>query len=678
LATSPQERLTLGIELNDGVNFTIESLVFNPAQKKPLYVSNADADGEALVRESHYTPANFELKVRVEPQASIHAGLIKLGELTDAIQACEKVERGQALEWTPASTEDTYTVYVLSGDITGIPIEVEGDGAGWLLGAPVVTIKLTCRPFLHLPERTVLTTTESAAEPLQVRHIKGILGDVPAEARLIVSDKASQDRRFAMWGRDVVTSEAPPTLLLTAKSGLTGAGFSGESKTRSGAYSEEKVLRGIAVSQPTTLCGTGRIENVGSYAIYLRVYATSEAARFRISYRSGDGPLRPLEWKQAPVVNGWSEIYLGVASLDAVTLGTQTGEIRVEQKATTGNPANDVNYLMLWPTKAQGKARGIARYEPSKLIAYDNFEQTTGSLEGKELGFPSGTTWAEINKTGENGFKVTAEHVAERAKVSDANLNSGCFATVGTTTYSTVSISGSFIATTSVEGAIRLGLLARYVSTESWLMAALVHESGDITKGSVAGPMGVYLIILKRVAGTPTTLGYAYFGSSMPSDFTQTGQGIGLYVGAEGSWSATIKGQTIASGYDASLAPGGTLEKGRVGIYDAWTSATANSRKVDRVSVLGAEDAGRVCYSGKQLEFNSRGCLRQDSAGTYDGPPSSYRGSGFYLEPEGKLGLINRVVTRMRRNDNEAEEDSVVTDKHAVEVKSRERFLLPR
>jgi hypothetical protein len=114
-----------------------------------------------------------------------------------------------------------------------------------------------------------------------------------------------------------------------------------------------------------------------------------------------------------------------------------------------------------------------------------------------------------------------------------------------------------------------------------------------------------------------------------------------------------------------------------VGIYDANPSTTEAFRALDSFQVLGANPAASVCYSGKLIEFNSQGCLRQDSTGAYDGPPSSHRGAGFYLEPEGKLGLINRVVVRMRRNDNEVEEDAPVTDKRAVEVKVRERFLVP-
>src|SRR4029077_20646501 len=197
-----------------------------------------------------------------------------------------------------------------------------------------------------------------------------------------------------------------------------------------------------------------------------------------------------------------------------VKIGTQTSEIRVEQRAASGLPANDVNYMILWPTeRASNKARGVANNEPTKLLAYDAFEQTAGNLEGKSLPFPAATTWAEINKTGEDGFLVNStSHLAERAKVSDTNLNSGCFLTAGTATYAAVQVNGSCIASTSALEQLRLGLLARYVSTESWLAAAFIHDAGDATKGEIAGSAGVYLVVLKRVAGVLKTLGYSYVG----------------------------------------------------------------------------------------------------------------------------------------------------------------------
>src|SRR4029077_13635714 len=128
-----------------------------------------------------------------------------------------------------------------------------------LIDTPVVKFKLTCASFWTRPRRVIKASTESAAEPLQTLYVGGVPGDVPARAQLVVTDKAAQDRRFGAWGLDAVESEVNPPLLLKASTDLVTTGFSGESKTRSGAFGSEKVIRATAVALPTTMFGTGRI-----------------------------------------------------------------------------------------------------------------------------------------------------------------------------------------------------------------------------------------------------------------------------------------------------------------------------------------------------------------------------------------------------------------------------------
>lgn len=207
-----------GLALNDGTAYTIdgETFVFRPAEKKPLWATNASANGDALVSEAHYGPSFFEFDVHAVPAATPAAGLEALGKLLDAFQGCERIEGGEELLWTPAGTVTAYTAYVLLAEINDVPITVSGADAGWFLNAPLLKVKLTCRPFLYALERVVLAATESGAEPLQVAYVEGIKGDVPAEGRLVLTDKATQDRRFAEWGQDVVESKVNPPLLLEA------------------------------------------------------------------------------------------------------------------------------------------------------------------------------------------------------------------------------------------------------------------------------------------------------------------------------------------------------------------------------------------------------------------------------------------------------------------------------
>lgn len=132
-----------------------------------------------------------------------------------------------------------------------------------------------------------------------------------------------------------------------------------------------------------------------------------------------------------------------------------------------------------------------------------------------------------------------------------------------------------------------------------------------------------------------------------------------------------------ARGVDSDLGPEGALYTGMVGLVHANTAASGRA-------LLGTEfhfwepAENVVCHAGKSIEFNSQGVLRESEDGKTWGPPDLPRGGNFYLEPAGADGRINRIVIVARRNDVEVEPDNHVEDRHTVEIKVRERYLLPR
>jgi hypothetical protein len=306
---------------------------------------------------------------------------------------------------------------------------------------------------------------------------------------------------------------------------------------------------------------------------------------------------------------------------------------------------------------------GIAVSTPTKLLAYDTFLQTEGSLTGKAL--PLGGTWAGAGDT--DDFKViVAEDLARRTAVSDDDLNTGRYAIAGSEEPTTAKVSVTQNSNVALfGGGIRRGVFLRYSNTENWLMAGLESFGGL--------PV---LRVYKRVAGTVTQL-----RESPPiSSFNGTNRVItSLFAGADGTWQAwayesgTTEPSPVLEGSDTALAAGGTLEKGKGGIYDAQTTATAITRYYDEFSLLSGSQAGRVCFSGKSCTLSSDGFTRQDSTGKYEGSASLYRGGNLYLNPG-----LNRIVIAMRRNDAAQEADDHVTDQHTTEVLVRERFLAPR
>jgi hypothetical protein len=77
----------------------------------------------------------------------MNLALAKLTALSAKLEEAEQQPDGLALVWTPATSTTSMTMYVLSGQVDGLPISLSGDDAGWFLLAPVITLRLTCKPF---------------------------------------------------------------------------------------------------------------------------------------------------------------------------------------------------------------------------------------------------------------------------------------------------------------------------------------------------------------------------------------------------------------------------------------------------------------------------------------------------------------------------------------------------
>lgn len=671
-----------GLQLNDGTNFVIRSIVWNPPQKQPLYITNPAADGQVLVQESHYTEASFEIQLQVKQQATMTAALAKAGELVDRLQTCERFEGGVPVEWKPQNGTNSYTAYAISGDLLEVPLETDGDLAGWLLRAPQVKIKLTCRPFLYGTERTAKSAVESGAEPQQVIYVPDVGGDVPAEARLLLKDTGSFTRRFIEVGQDLCVSETNPTTLLTAAA-LTVTGFAGTSTTHAGAYSEEKVKRMTALGTWATMCGTGVITNTGTYRVKARVWAKSSVVRWRLAYRTGDGPALKLEPVAAPAAEQFCEIDLGEVSLDTAALGSQKSELRLEVMTTDGSviAENDLNYLRLVPTGVGwARARGLISNLPTAVVAYDSFKQEPeGNLAGKTLESGGGMTWALVGGT-KGDFKVHVAgspagnlNQATRTAKEDADLTEGAFEFAGTNEQTDAKVSCE-IDCHQAGGPINFlhGVFLRGDSANKRAIVAGFGRDEATNKRifRVAAVFGGGVGVLPLAATT----------GELPIHKAI----ISLEITAEGVFRAWCypPGETepapLLQGFYSPLASGGLMQKGRAGLYDAWAGTSTVFREYDNFQVVSIEPTLAVCYSGKTAEWRSDGFLRQDSSGTYYGVPSLYRGGNLYLPHEGADQAVTRLVIAMRRNDIDAELDPNVTDKHSAEVKVRERYLLPR
>jgi hypothetical protein len=194
-----------GTNLSDEVNYGLEQIDFTPPAKLPEFAVSADGDGADLIRTPRFQNRTIKMTLRIAPQSTMNLALEKLGTLVDLLQEAELNPNGIPLEWTPASSTKTITLYVLTGAVTGVPMVMEGSSAGFYAKAPQVTVELTCKPFGYGAEvEAAAAKSIETGLSIVVLTVPTLAGDVPAEGRLLIKDTAAVGRRFVV--------KAPPRI----------------------------------------------------------------------------------------------------------------------------------------------------------------------------------------------------------------------------------------------------------------------------------------------------------------------------------------------------------------------------------------------------------------------------------------------------------------------------------
>lgn len=672
------------LALNDGTHFVIESeLAFTAAVKKPQFIGNADTDGEVLLEEAHYGNATFEFTLRALGGATHEAGRNRMDELVQKLLEADRTQGGLPLAWIPTQSspsvwEDPYTWYVLIGEIDGIPITYQGDDAGWFFKEPVAKVKLTCRPFGYRKEKVVKSATESSAAPQQEVYAK-VGGHVPAEGRLVVTDKATVKRRYMEWGRELVDSDTGNPSVLFKGDDLVITGYAAkEKKARAGTWSTNAIFGSAATTTGEVIFSTPTLAHVGTYRVKLRaIEELSLGSRpelmWRASYRVGDGPWgfpNAGAWQgPLPSYRTWCELDLGEVVLEKLSKGTQRCEIRVEVKYSQsdifgGTTDYYADTLTLVPTKSYGRARGAIRLDnPDVLAEYDDF-MGSGALTGSILN--RGGTWAGAGDATDFSFY---EGKVERSALSDeaAGIHKGRICTANGTTAQTDQVMSSYLSFGTTPGSeLKQGVICRGDGTvENFLTAYIAKQN--------------ILVVAKRVAGVFTILGemeVTKMSFLVPWKITLVVLASGKWYVAFGMATTVEAGEIKMTGFDSALSAGGALDNGRVGILDHYTSASACTRW-HSLTQGWIPNVPSVIETSQSLEVRADAIEREDVGGTFWGNVPEYRGSFFYLDPEGANGQYNRLVVRARRGDIVAEPDENITDKQTVEVLARERVLYP-
>lgn len=662
-----------GLALNDDVTYRlIDSLGILPPSKRYEWATGGDSDGAALVRDPLSDNREVTLRVRIVKQTTMDLALAAIGAIVAKLEEAEKHPEGLDLTWTPAGSTKTFTLKVLSGEVTELPITPRGSDAGWFRRNAIVSVKLICKPFMYGTE--VTGTPVTAATPVVTLTVANVAGDVPAEGRLIVTDNASQARRYMEWGLENRYYDAGQSLLLDSDS-MTTTGTGGSQTTRTGAYdpgaSGNNVIRATLWRSFVAVAATGNLGHVGTYRVKARVYGSGTGAiQARLSWQEGDGPYRQNPPVVLPALGVFTEVDLGIVSIPAKDLGTQRWQARVEGYTDTAGDTLDVDYLVFVPAaEGYGKARGVGLLGTEATNGYDDFETLAGAGALNARVAPAGGTWATSGvATDFTGSITGGDHQAARGTNSEATPR---FAILGSTNYTNTQVEvWAQALTTQYLVGVQSSVIARWVDSSNYLTATLFATSAPYTTAA--------FYINQVVAGVTTTLVYVptYYTPNFWWGIRLTAYTTGTVIAELRPGTATNAPLYVLRASSSAVATGGALATGKPGFSDLNSNSIALTRFYNWFAVGTPTAEPIVINSGRILEVRSDATLRADSAGTYYGPVPAYRGSRFLVPQAGDENRTSRVLVKAHRQDIETMDAANVTDSLTAQVNYTPRYLV--
>jgi len=658
-----------GLDISTG-NYQILELDVTPPKERPEWITAADSEWGALSRQPKHENRVITMRIRVAPQASMNTALDRVGSIVDQLRNASETPDGVPLVWTAANSTRTATFDVLDGEITELPITLNDQGRSWFSQRPIVTLQMTCKPYYRYTETTVGPATSGTA-PFVSFEVASVPGDIPALARLIVTDSATQNRRHVEWGVESQYYNSGTSLIIDSDS-MTVSGFAGTQTAVTGAYDpnatgSSAVQLTSVPTVPVALAGTGALSHVGTFRVWARFQTGTLNHRVRLAWRVGDGPYRANDWATPTVIStDWNEQDLGLITISPAAVGTQRWDGRVEIY-DIGDPGSSatfsLDYLLLVPAaEGYGAARAVYRYTPGVLVARDDFTGTTagGTLNTRVA--PSGGTWATTGAAtdftfSDAGAPSTQERI-QRATTSDAA--GGRSAILGSTNYTDVEVGSRIFRTSAVLDSTTtfLSLFARWVDANNYIELSLLP------------PAKLQLFVV--VAGVPvlrlSNTNFIAWGNTwyrLRLVAYASGRMLGQLLDDNGNAIVSLTGTSSA------VATGGALATGKPGIRDSNNAATAVTRLYDDFYAATPVAEPISLYSGRTIEFRHDQTIRQDSGGTYYGRPPSYRGSRFLL-PTG----TSRVMVKARRNDPVTADATNVADNTSISVAYTPRGLV--
>jgi hypothetical protein len=543
-------------------------------------------------------------------------------------------------------------------------------GDDWLVNQRSVDanalLTLECLPDFYEAEETLSDHTETTAAELIFTETTANGGDFPLgdRVRVVVDDDQAQNQRGLIWhfrGRhyssastaaSAYEAEALQTLDTAAKVAKVGA--SGGTVVTHGTISTN-----WTPVVGTNIAGTSYLTHTGTNRIWARVFSTAgTAVEARFVYDVGD-LVNPVENNPVTLYDGgtFHILDLGEARFDPPPSGTHRWQGQIQARGQVGTEAFSVDRI--WVQNVDESAgvlrspltitQGLATYS-----ARSEFNTESGALAGDTAAV--GGNWAGA---GDADDYTVASGVATRTSLSDADINTGRYAVLGSSV-GACGVTGSLRFTSpplasEVTQVARHGLLARYADTSNYVLLCLENYPGT---------NNCRLAMYKRVAGVVTRIGDTAPRSSLAS--INYWHRLLLTVDAAGNWFGAVMNGDLSSefqlsGFDSVLASAGTLGSGKVGIYDAWTkAATANTRDYDDFAAW-VPSADAVVFASQSAELSTKGIIREDTGGTAYGPVSVVSGDLPRIPNQSSAGTVE-FLAKASRGDLEMTPDTSIDD----------------
>jgi hypothetical protein len=559
----------------------------------------------------------------------------------------------------------TTSIGALYADIVGAQLKFGGSTAQALWGIDAdAVLTLTVLPDWYGDEIVIPDAVNTQPRDELIYTIDQVKGNLPARARLEVTNLSTQDMHGLMWG--IRSRNYTPPSVLTSMLSYETQYMTPMTSARAGAN-----WYGILTTDLPA--DGGALTHVGSYRVWARVSSTMSAGmtdldppRVRFVWDVGD-LMNPVENQPVKMTSdpGWWLADLGEIRLDQSPLGNHRWQGMVQvSSASYGVGISHIWFQPLDEAAGRVEVTPAANVGLAGYAARDEFSSNiTTALAGIGLGL--GGTWTYSHGDADD-FTFDGSYLrVKRATTAD-------------TAPRFMHASGPTMAATAVQidffipqmpgvptGNLTSAVLFRRVDASNYGYASANYIT------DYAGARGYLLKIGAVVGGTTNELGtievpiFEAGWWTLRAVVTPNGQ-IATWFFPRG---AVVPVQPTLQRYDPTrFATGSPLASGKVGFGDGYTGPYAMTRFYDNF-LAWVPETDAVAFAGKTAELRFDGMYRESPSGYAFTQIGTVLGDLFRIPPSGMEGRKTEILIKGSIGDFEQ-----ATDPTNLKLQARLRY----